>query len=62
MRLPKSTTALWQRFANNRTLLARYRITMRELQALEHVSCSAPSNSIRHLLAIPMLMRDIPEK
>jgi len=58
----KSTTALWQRFAKDRALLARYRVTARELEALEHVSLLGTINSIRHLLAILMLMRDIPEK
>jgi transcriptional regulator with XRE-family HTH domain len=60
--LPKKTSALWESFVKNRALLTRYRVTMRELQALEHVSLLGTVTSVRHLLAILMLIRDIPEK
>jgi hypothetical protein len=59
---PKKASALWQRFVSNRSLLARYRVTARELQILEHVSLLGKVSSIRHLLAILMLMRDLTEE
>ena len=59
---PKKASALWQRFVSNHSLLARYRVTARELQILEHVSLLGKVSSIKHLLAILMLMRDLTEE
>jgi transcriptional regulator with XRE-family HTH domain len=59
--LPKKTSAVWDHFIRNRSLLGRYRVTSRELQVLEHVSLLGKVSSVKHLLAILMLIRDLTE-
>jgi transcriptional regulator with XRE-family HTH domain len=53
-RLPPS----WQRFIENSALLARYQVTKRELQILEHLSLLGTAISAKHFLAILTLIRD----
>jgi transcriptional regulator with XRE-family HTH domain len=60
--LTKKAGALWQRFVSDRALLARYRVTAHELQLLEHVSLLGTVSSTKNLLAILMLIRDLPEE
>jgi transcriptional regulator with XRE-family HTH domain len=50
-----------QRFIKNRALLARYHVTMGELQVLEHLSMFGTAISAKEFLAILTLIRDIPE-
>jgi transcriptional regulator with XRE-family HTH domain len=50
----------WQRFIKNHELLARYHVTDRELQALEHLSLLGSVHSAKEFLAILTLIRDIP--
>lgn len=54
------TTPSWQRFMKNRELLARYDITDRELDALEHLSLLGTVKTAKEFLAILTLIRDIP--
>jgi transcriptional regulator with XRE-family HTH domain len=51
----------WRRFTKNSALLARCRITKRELQVLEHLSLLGTAISTKEFLAILTLIRDIPE-
>jgi transcriptional regulator with XRE-family HTH domain len=51
----------WQSFTKNSALLARYHVTKRELQALEHLSLLGTTISTKQFLAILTLIRDIPE-
>jgi transcriptional regulator with XRE-family HTH domain len=51
----------WQRFTKNSALLARCRVTKRELQVLEHLSLLGTAISTKEFLAILTLIRDIPE-
>jgi hypothetical protein len=48
--------------SKNSALLARYHVTKRELQILEHLSLLGTAISARHFLAILTLIRDIPER
>jgi transcriptional regulator with XRE-family HTH domain len=50
----------WQRFIKNHELLARYHVSDRELQALEHLSLLGSVHSAKEFLAILTLIRDIP--
>lgn len=54
------TAPSWQRFIKNHELLARYHVTDRELQALEHLSLLGSVRSAKEFLAIVTLIRDIP--
>jgi transcriptional regulator with XRE-family HTH domain len=56
----RRTTASWQRFIKDHALLARYHVTKRELQALEHVSLMGTTLTAKEFLAILTLIRDIP--
>jgi transcriptional regulator with XRE-family HTH domain len=58
---PKRTTVSWQRFIKDHALLARYHVTKRELQVLEHLSLLGTALSAKEFLAILTLIRDIPE-
>jgi transcriptional regulator with XRE-family HTH domain len=51
----------WQRFTKNSALLARCRVTKRELQVLEHLSLLGTAISTKEFLTILTLIRDIPE-
>jgi transcriptional regulator with XRE-family HTH domain len=51
----------WQRFIKDHALLARYHVTKRELQVLEHLSLLGTALSAKEFLAILTLIRDIPE-
>jgi transcriptional regulator with XRE-family HTH domain len=57
----KKTAPSWQRFINDHALLARYHVTRRELQALEHLSLLGAVLSAKEFLTILTLIRDIPE-
>jgi transcriptional regulator with XRE-family HTH domain len=57
---PTNTAPSWQWFINKQKLLARYHVTARELQALEHLSLLGTVRSAKELLAILTLIRDIP--
>lgn len=50
----------WQRFVENKQLLARYKVTDRELRALEGLSLLGTVQSAKEFLAILTLIRDIP--
>src|SRR5216683_4935489 len=52
----------WQRFTKNSALLARFHVTKRELQVLEHLSLLRAAISTKEFLAILTLIRDIPER
>jgi transcriptional regulator with XRE-family HTH domain len=59
---PRKTPPLsWQRFTKNGALLARYHVTKRELQVLQHLSQLGTTISTKEFLAILTLIRDIPE-
>jgi len=58
---PKKTTPSWQRFIKDHALLARYHVTKRELQVLEHLSLLGTALTAKEFLAILTLIRDIPE-
>jgi transcriptional regulator with XRE-family HTH domain len=58
---PRKTTPSWQRFIKDHALLARYHVTKRELQVLEHLSLLGTALSAKEFLAILTLIRDIPE-
>ena len=57
----RKTAPSWQRFIKDHALLARYHVTKRELQALEHLSLLGAVLSAKEFLAILTLIRDIPE-
>jgi hypothetical protein len=57
---PKKATPSWQGFIKNHKLLARYRVTDRELRSLEHLSFLGTVRSPKEFLAILTLIRDIP--
>ena len=50
----------WQRFTKNSALLARCKVTKRELQVLEHLSLLGTAISTKEFLAILTLIRDVP--
>jgi transcriptional regulator with XRE-family HTH domain len=56
----RETSPSWQRFVENRELLNRYKVTNRELRALEHLSLLETVISAKEFLAILILIRDIP--
>jgi transcriptional regulator with XRE-family HTH domain len=58
---PSKATPSWQRFIKDHALLARYHVTRRELEVLEHLSLLGTALSAREFLAILTLIRDIPE-
>jgi transcriptional regulator with XRE-family HTH domain len=61
--IPKRRTKLspsWQRLFKNTTLLARYHVTRRELEVLEHLGMLGGKLTTKRLLAILLLVRDIP--
>jgi transcriptional regulator with XRE-family HTH domain len=58
---PKKSTPSWQRFIKDHALLARYHVTKRELQVLEHLSLLGTALTAKEFLAILTLIRDIPE-
>ncbi len=57
---PRKLGRSWQRLFNNSALLARYRVTRRELEALQHLGVLGGTLTAKRLLAILMLVRDIP--
>jgi transcriptional regulator with XRE-family HTH domain len=57
---PKTETPSWQRFIKDHSLLARYHVTKRELQALEHLNLLGTVLSAKDFLTILTLIRDIP--
>jgi transcriptional regulator with XRE-family HTH domain len=57
----KKATPSWQRFIKDHALLARYHVTKRELQVLEHLSLLGTALTNKEFLAILTLIRDIPE-
>jgi transcriptional regulator with XRE-family HTH domain len=58
--MPRKAAPSWQRFIKSNELLVRYRITDRELRALEHLSLLGTVRSAKEFLAILTLIRDIP--
>jgi transcriptional regulator with XRE-family HTH domain len=50
----------WQEFLKNAALLARYRVTRRELEVLQHVAALGEKMTTKRLLAILVLVRDKP--
>lgn len=57
----KNSAPSWRRFITNQELLARYCVTNRELQVLEHLSMLGTVHSAKEFLAILTLIRDIPQ-
>ena len=57
----RKATPSWQRFIKDHALLARYHVTKRELEVLEHLSLLGTALSAKEFLAILTLIRDIPE-
>jgi transcriptional regulator with XRE-family HTH domain len=57
---PRKATPSWQQFVKDSSLLARYHVTKRELQALEQLSSLGTELSTKEFLAILTLIRDIP--
>ena len=57
---PSKATPSWQRFIKDHALLARYHVTRRELQVLEHLSLLGTALSAKEFLTILTLIRDIP--
>jgi transcriptional regulator with XRE-family HTH domain len=61
--VPKRRTKVnpsWQRLVKNTALLARYRVTQQELEALEHLGMLGGELTAKRLLAILLLVRDMP--
>ncbi|HJU11793.1 MAG TPA: helix-turn-helix domain-containing protein [Candidatus Binataceae bacterium] len=58
-RQPKLSPS-WRRLLQNTSLLARYRVTRRELEALEHLGMLGGKVTAKRLLAILLLVRDTP--
>lgn len=54
---PSNPDQAWRHLLRDRTLLARYRVTRRELNALKHLSLLGHVLSPRELLAILTLVR-----
>jgi transcriptional regulator with XRE-family HTH domain len=50
----------WQRFIKDHGLLARYHVTKRELEVLEHLSLLGTALTAKEFLAVLTLIRDIP--
>jgi transcriptional regulator with XRE-family HTH domain len=57
---PRPRNQSWQRILNNPALLARYRVTRRERQALQQMAELGGTLTGRELVAILMLIRDVP--
>jgi putative transcriptional regulator len=57
----RKTASSWQRFIKDHALLARYHVTKRELEVLEHLNLLGTVLSAKEFLTILMLIRDIPE-
>jgi transcriptional regulator with XRE-family HTH domain len=57
---PPSTGDAWQQFVNDRSLLARYNVTQRELKALKQLSLLGYVLTSREFLAILSLIRTAP--
>jgi len=57
----RKTASSWQRFIKDHSLLARYHVTKRELEALEHLNLLGTVLSAKEFLTILTLIRDIPE-
>jgi transcriptional regulator with XRE-family HTH domain len=57
----RKMSSSWQHFIKNRELLTRYHLTKRELKVLEHLSLLGPTLSAKELLAILILIRDLPQ-
>jgi transcriptional regulator with XRE-family HTH domain len=61
--MPKRRAKLnpsWQRLFRNPELLARYRVTRKELEVLEHLGMLGGKLTVKRLLAILVLVRDTP--
>jgi transcriptional regulator with XRE-family HTH domain len=61
--IPQRRTKLgqsWQRLFKNQTLLTRYRVTRQELEVLEHLGMLGGRLTTKRLLAILLLVRDVP--
>jgi transcriptional regulator with XRE-family HTH domain len=60
--IPKRTklSRSWQRLFKNTTLLARYHVTRQELEVFEHLGMLGGKLTAKRLLAILLLVRDIP--
>jgi len=50
----------WQRLFKNTALLARYHVTRQELEVLEHLGVLGGKLTVKRLLAILLLVRDVP--
>jgi hypothetical protein len=50
----------WQRFINHTALVARYHVSKKELQVLEHLSLLGTAISTKEFLVILTLIRDSP--
>jgi hypothetical protein len=59
---PENASPSWQHFIKDPSLLARYHVTQRELQALEQLSSIGTTLSSKEFLAILTLIRDIPDR
>jgi transcriptional regulator with XRE-family HTH domain len=59
-RRPAKLGASWQRLFKNNALLERYHVSPRELDALEHLGMLGGKLTAKRLLAILLLVRDIP--
>jgi hypothetical protein len=57
---PGKLNPSWRRIINNPTLLARYHITRREVEALQHLGVLGGKLTAKSVLAILMLVRDTP--
>ena len=61
--VPKRRTKVspsWQRLVKNTALLARYRVTQQDLDALQHLGMLGGELTAKRLLAILLLVRDMP--
>jgi transcriptional regulator with XRE-family HTH domain len=56
----RKISSSWQRLFKDSALLARYRVTRRELEALRHLGVLGGKLTVKRLVAILMLVRDIP--
>jgi len=57
---PPKLSRSWQRLIHDPALLARYHVTRRELEALEHLSVLGGTLTTKRLIAILTLARDTP--
>jgi transcriptional regulator with XRE-family HTH domain len=56
----RSLSPSWQRLFKNTALLTRYHVTPRELEVLEHLGMLGGQLTVKRLLAILLLVRDMP--